>query len=267
MSLFLREDFRRAWADPFAAVQQVSGEVFRDKEGRTTQRFIFEGKPYFLKLHRGVGWGEIIKNLFQLRLPVLGAENEWRAIGFLHQHGVDTMTCVAYGKRGLNPARQLSFLVTEELQRVVSLEDYCANWSMSRPGYREKRLLIESVARVAATMHGEGMNHRDFYLCHFLMPLSWDLASMPRLYLIDLHRAQIRDRLPRRWQVKDLGALYFSAVDIGLSYRDVLRFVRHYTRLPLRQALADQRLWSQVCARAGKLYRRDFGVDPKLPLS
>ncbi len=32
MILFLREDFERAWPDPFQAVQQVRGEVFRDKE-------------------------------------------------------------------------------------------------------------------------------------------------------------------------------------------------------------------------------------------
>ncbi len=267
MTLVLRDDFSRAWPDPFAAVQQVSGEVYRDKEGRTTQRFIFEDKPYFLKLHRGVGWGEILKNLLQLKLPVLGAENEWRAIEFLHRHGVDTMTCVGYGKRGSNPARQLSFLLTEELEAMVSLEDYCAPWLQAAPDLREKRLLIEAVAKVAAIMHTEGMNHRDFYLCHFLMPLSWDRKTLPRLYLIDLHRAEIRDRTPRRWQVKDLGALYFSAADIGLGYRDVLRFVRHYTGLPLRQALADRRLWSRVCKRAGKLYRRDFGVDPRLPLS
>ena len=36
MTLVLRDDFQRAWPDPFAAVQQVNGEVYRDKEGRTT---------------------------------------------------------------------------------------------------------------------------------------------------------------------------------------------------------------------------------------
>ncbi len=267
MTLVLREDFRRAWPQPFEAVQQVQGEIYRDKEGRTTQRFIFEDKPYFLKLHRGVGWGEIVKNLSQLRLPVVGAENEWRAIDFLHHHGIGTMTCVAHGKRGLNPARQLSFLVTEELRDMVSLEDYCAPWPQQPPSPVEKRLLIRRVAQIAGDMHRQGMNHRDFYLCHLLMPDNWDKCSAPSLYLIDLHRAQIRRRTPQRWQVKDLGALYFSAADIGLSRRDVLRFIRRYTGLPLRQALADQQLWSQVCRRAVKLYRRDFGADPDLPLS
>ena len=266
MILVLREDFRRAWPQPFDGVQQVQGDVYRHKEGRTTQRFIFEGKPYFLKLHRGVGWGEILKNLSQLRMPVIGAQNEWRAIDFLHQRGIGTMNCVGYGKRGHNPARQLSFLLTEELSDKVSLEDYCARWPQQAPTPLEKRLLIERVAGIAGAMHRQGMNHRDFYLCHFLMDDNWNRCSPPLLYLIDLHRAQIRRSIPRRWQIKDLGALYFSAADIGLSRRDVLRFLRCYTGLPLRQALADQQLWSQVCRRAVKLYQRDFGVEPSLPL-
>ena len=267
MILVVREDFARAWPQPFTQVQQVQGDIYRDKEGRTTLRFVFEAEPYFLKIHRGVGWREIFKNLSQLRLPVLGAQNEWRAIDFLHRHGIGTMTSVAYGKRGLNPARQLSFLVTEELRDMHSLEDYCAPWPQQPPSAREKRLLIDQVAQIAGNMHRQGMNHRDFYLCHFMMPNSWDKYSTPSLFLIDLHRAQIRRHTPQRWQVKDLGALYFSAADIGLSRRDVLRFIRRYTGLPLRQALADQQLWSQVCRRAVKLYRRDFGVDPDLPLS
>lgn len=266
MIVELREDFRRAWPDPFVAVQGVRGEVYRDKEGRTTQRFEFEGEPYFLKLHRGVGWAEILKNLLQLRLPVLGAEDEWRAIDFLHRHGVGTMNAVAYGKRGLNPARLLSFLVTEELQGVVSLEDYCEPWPQRPPAMAEKRLLIRYVANMARTMHEQGMNHRDFYLCHILLAADWDRQSIPPLYLIDLHRAQIRSRVPRRWLVKDLGALCFSAADIGLTRRDLLRFIRAYTGMPLREALADHKLWSQVCRRAVKLYRRDFGRDPELPL-
>lgn len=263
----LRADFQRAWPDPFAAVQQVRGEVYRDKEGRTTQRFDFEGSSYFLKLHRGIGWAEIFKNLVQLRLPVVGAENEWRAIHFLQQLGVGTMTSVAYGKRGCNPAQQLSFLVTEELSDTVSLEDYCEPWPRQPPGGREKRLLIEAVAGAARAMHENGMNHRDFYICHFLLARDWDRKSAPALSLIDLHRAQLRTKTPRRWLVKDLAALYFSAADIGLTQRDILRFLRVYSGgQSLREILQEHSLWSRVLQRTRQLYRRDFGADPVLPL-
>ncbi|MST95429.1 MAG: hypothetical protein EXS33_09230 [Pedosphaera sp.] len=40
------------------------------------------------------------------------------------------------------------------------------------------------------------------------------------LFVIDLHRAQLRDRVPARWLVKDLGGLLFSALDCGLTRRD-----------------------------------------------
>lgn len=266
MQLQLRDDFRRAWPDPFAAVLAVEGEVYRAKEGRTTLRFLFEGEPYFLKLHRGVGWGEIVKNLLQLRMPVVGAENEWRAIELLHRIDVGTMTAVGYGKRGLNPARQLSFLVTEELRQMVSLEDFCRLWPLQPPPFHQRRLLLLEVGRLARTMHGHGMNHRDFYLCHLLLRDDWDGVTAPRLYLIDLHRAQIRRRTPRRWLVKDLASLYFSAADIGLSQRDVLRFLRAYGGRPLRETLADSGLWRRVMARARQLYRRDFGREAHFPL-
>lgn len=65
--LFLDEPFRALWAgqDPFAAVEALEGEVFRELEGRRTLRTEVAGRGYFVKIHRGVGWAEIIKNLLR----------------------------------------------------------------------------------------------------------------------------------------------------------------------------------------------------------
>ena len=43
-----------------------------------------------------------------------------------------------------------------------------------------------------------------------------------------------------RWRNKDLAALYFSALDIGLTRRDKLRFLRSYFQQPLRQTLQEE---------------------------
>ena len=76
---------------------------------------------------------------------------------------------------------------------------------------------------------------------------------------MDLHRAQLRPAIPRRWRVKDIGALYFSAADIGLTRRDLLRFMRLYTGKPLRRTLTeDAAFWRAVTSRAGKFYRREW---------
>lgn len=241
--LCLDEPFRSLWSgvDPFAAVERLQGEIFRELEGRRTLRIEIAGRGYFVKIHRGVGWAEIFKNLFSLRLPVLGAENEWRAIGRLQTCGIDTLRAVAFGRRGGNPARQHSFLITEELAATISLEDYCAAWLRQPPAFHLKRALIVRVARMAKAMHAVGVNHRDFYLCHFLLHLEpVPTAENLRLSLIDLHRAQVRSRTPRRWRDKDLAALYFSALNIGLTRRDGLRFLAAYFSRPLRTLFRDE---------------------------
>ncbi|MBI1905247.1 MAG: lipopolysaccharide core heptose(I) kinase RfaP [Rhodocyclales bacterium] len=242
-TLFLDEPFRSLWRgqDPFVAVEALRGEVFRELEARRTLRTEVAGQGYFVKIHRGVGWGEIVKNLLSLRLPVLGAANEWRAIARLGELGVATMQSVAYGARGRNPARQHSFIITRELAPTISLEDHCRDWPRHPPAPAFKRALIARVADMARRMHGGGVNHRDFYICHFLLHLDpAPRAEDFRLSLIDLHRAQLRHATPRRWRDKDLAALHFSALDIGLTTRDRLRFLRTYFDAPLRRVLRDE---------------------------
>lgn len=254
--LFLEEPFRTLWAgkDAFLAVEALSGEVFRELDGRRTLRSEVAGRAYFVKIHRGIGWREIFKNLVSLRLPVLGAQNEWRAIRRLGEIGVDSMRVVAYGRRGGNPARQHSFIVTEELAPALSLEDFCLGWTREPPPVTLKRALIARVAGMARAMHRAGVNHRDFYLCHFLLHLDpAPTAAAFRLSLIDLHRAQCRARLPRRWRDKDLAALYFSALDIGLNQRDLWRFLLTYFAIPLRQILRDE---ASLLAYLGRETRR-----------
>ena len=241
--LAIDEPFRSLWAgaDPFVAVESLEGEVFRELEARRTLRTEAGGRGFFVKIHRGVGWAEIVKNLISLRLPVLGARQEWLAIRRLTELGVDTMRAVAFGERGSNPAKRHSFIVTEELVPTVSLEDFCRDWPTAPPPLALKRALIERVAQMAGRMHRGGVNHRDFYICHFLLHLDpTPTADKLKLSIIDLHRAQVREKTPRRWRDKDLASLYFSALGIGLTRRDRWRFLRTYFARPLREILRDE---------------------------
>ncbi len=271
MELVLREPLDQIWAgqDVFAVVSGLEGQVIRDKEGRQTLKFELRGRTYYRKLHTGTGWREILKNLSQAKLPVIGAGNEWLAINRVRSLGLDTLTPVAYGKKGLNPARQKSFLVTEALCDTLSLAVHAETWPLRPPPPAQRRALIAGVARVARSIHQAGINHRDLYICHFLLDQSQAAGQdplNPRLFLVDLHRAQIRKRVPRRWRVKDLASIYFSSLDIGLTRRDVLRFLRVYFDQPLRLTLdRESRLLRRVTRRAVKLYRRDFGRSPRLP--
>ena len=100
MKLMLAEPFKSLWAgrDPFAEVEGLQGEVYRELEARRTLRTEVDGNGFFVKIHRGIGWGEIFKNLLTAKLPVLGAGQEWKAIQRLQEVGVPTMTAVAYGE-------------------------------------------------------------------------------------------------------------------------------------------------------------------------
>lgn len=234
----------------FEQMMALHGERFRHLEGRETQRITLGDKHYFIKQHMGVGWKEIIKNLLQLRWPVLGAKNEWQAIQKLTQLGIDVPKVLAYGQRGWNPATQQSFILMEELAPVVSLEDLTQQWKQAPPAFALKCWLIKEVARIARTLHQNGINHRDFYLCHFL----WD-ERKKKLFIIDLHRAQLRNKTPMRWIIKDLAGLYFSSKDSGLSRRDQFRFMKVYAAKPLRDIIGeDSEFWLKVKGRGEQLY-------------
>lgn len=254
--IWLSEELRAVFPQglPMSQVFAIQGEIYRAPpgSGRETLRFERDGRGYFLKRHSGVGWREILKNLVSLKPPVLGAGNEWRAIRRLDQLGVASMPLLGYGQSGWNPAARRSFVITAELLNVVSLEDYCADWLRRPPEPRLKWRLIDAVARVARILHDNGINHRDLYICHILLERGSEPA--PQLHLIDLHRVQIRTAVPRRWLVRDLGALWFSAMQIGLTRGDRMRFLRGYRQRPLREILAqEQDLWRRVDERAGQL--------------
>ncbi len=279
----------------FDQVAALQGEPYRDMVTRRTIRFTENGKAYFAKVHFGVGWWEIFKNLLQGRLPVISAANEWHALRHLAGTGIDTLEPVLYCKSGWNPARIRSCIITRALDNTINLDDLLhkktddgnfsdgsksgsndGSKSGSNSGSNDgsksgsnspltshvtsnaKRKLIIKIAEIARGMHTQGMNHRDFYLCHLLLDQTTQQGS--KLFLIDLHRAQLRRRVPARWRTKDLGGLLFSALETGLTQRDILRFIRAY--LPegtsLRASLSrDRSFWKRVQRRATKLYLQD----------
>lgn len=243
-------------AQGFEALMQLAGERYRYLDGRTTARVIIGGKPYFIKQHRGVGWAEIIKNLLQGRAPILGARPEYEALKRLAALGVGVPRVMGFGERGWNPAKQDSFILMESLEDTISLETLCATWKTTPPAFAFKLALIKAVANIARVLHVNGMNHRDFYLCHFLLPRSAQEHAQPMLFLIDLHRAGLRDKTPERWIKKDLAGLYFSSKEALLTQRDYYRFMKYYRHASLRTILETEKtFWKQCESMGDALYR------------
>lgn len=252
------EDWRNLQIDPsnqlvFNFIGEIQGTVVRKMPDRETLRFTLDNKYYYLKRHFGVGWNEIVKNLIQFRLPVLGAVNEWQALRALAVVGVPSLQAVTFGMKGRNPARQVSFIVTDELDNVIQLDHFLEQYS---PGIQQKIALIRRVATIARGMHQAGINHRDFYLCHFMLKKDW-VGGQPELYIIDLHRAQLRSQVPERWLIKDLAALYFSSMSLPVTRKDRLRFLRFYFGKPLRDIFDQEgKLLSKVEIRATQVFKK-----------
>lgn len=257
-ALYVREDLQGLLGpDPFGRAFALEGEVFRAVATRRTIRFEWNGRRYFAKTHRGVGWGEILKNLVVLRPPVVGARNEYEACRRLASVGIRAPTVAAFGERGRDPARRESFVICDALDGFVNLEDFTASWPERPPASAELRALVDAVAAFARHFHEAGLIHRDFYLCHLLLDLEAWSAGRTELAVLDLHRARLFEQIPRRWRERDLAALLFSTLDLPLSRRSWYRFVRVYSGRPLRETFArDARLWSRVERRALALYRK-----------
>ena len=134
MIFFLSPGLQAALAPrrTFDEVMALEGPPIRAKEGRRTFRLELAGRGYFFKIHSGIGWAEILKELASLRMPTVSALAEKRAIDAVTRLGISTMTVAGYGERGRNPARLQSFIVTEEIADAPTLEDLTADWR-SRP--------------------------------------------------------------------------------------------------------------------------------------
>lgn len=268
--VFVREDLRELLGDdPFARVLALHGDVFRAVARRRTLRFQVGGRRYFAKIHRGVGWGEIFKNLVVLRPPVVSARNEYEACRRLAALGIAAPTVAAFAERGCNPARRDSFVICDALEGFEDLETLTRAWPDRPPAPRDVLRLVNAVAGFARRFHGAGLVHRDFYLCHLLLNrAAWDVGRV-ELAVLDLHRARQFTHIPARWRERDLAALLFSTLDLGLSRRSWYRFVRIYCDRPLKEVFAAHPcFWRRVERRALALYakgrrqgivRGDFG--------
>jgi len=240
--------------DSFERIKDMDGEIFRKYERRITKRFQVNEKNYFIKFHGPVGWKEILKNIFQIKTPVIGAQREYEALNHLAKRGIQCPEIKGFGKKGLNPANSSSFLITEELYETVSLEDFFLQGLYKELTKRQKINLIKKSASLIRSMHLSGLNHRDLYLCHIHIKNDPNFIE-PELYLIDLHRAQIRSKVPIRWVVKDLGGFFHSCIQFGFSERDFYRFMMTYYECSFASLITNHFFMiEKILDRAFKMY-------------
>lgn len=258
--------------DLFGWFLTQQGEAHRDVKNRLTYEVQLGDLHFYVKRHLGCGWGEVFKEWYRLRKPVVSARTEWEGAETLAAAGVRVPKVLGKGERGSYPHAVESFVALEALEDCETLEYFKDGW-LEVQGTRWtalKRALIHEVGTMTGRMHRSGLNHRDCYLCHFLINRelirNWHEGKPTPLTLIDLHRVQQRPRVPTRWRAKDLRSLIFSAMDVGLTSADCARFLRAYLGEDWKNQLRSQaKFWQQVRKRALKMYTGWHKRTPDLP--
>ena len=185
---------------------------------------------------------------------------EARNVRRLTDDGIACMELVAYGETLHGDGRLESFVLTEELEGFLPLDDFLKQrfpaHASGRTTSRDRDLdrLIRRVAEVAGEFHRAGYNHRDLYCCHFFVKEPVD--GQFDIKLIDLQRVQHRRRFRRRWLVKDLAQLAFSAPPDRIKCTHRVAFMRRY--LGVRKlGPTHKRLIRAVLAKRRRMARKE----------
>tara|TARA_S200000501_G_scaffold275956_1_gene259785 strand:+ start:2237 stop:3745 length:1509 start_codon:yes stop_codon:yes gene_type:complete len=249
------EDFFSNSKDPFEKLKEIEGIVYRQTANRATKKFLFNNKEYFFKYHGPIGYKEVLKNIFKFQLPTVSARPEWNALLRSKELGIYTPEPLAICEKGFNPANSESFIITKSIEPNISLEEVFESNIADEISVLQKKTFIKRVASICRELHLGGMNHRDLYLCHFLVDAKLD-PKKP-IYLIDLHRAQIRKKITERWLIKDIGGLYHSAIKFGITERDCYRFLMTYFNCSLRDLFSNQQTFmDKTRGRAFSMYMK-----------
>ncbi|MBN2584046.1 MAG: hypothetical protein JXL80_13355 [Planctomycetes bacterium] len=250
------------------------GKSYRDVPDRLTVRIPFtwdDGREsaLYLKRHQKVDTGAWIEGLVFWRKALTRAEAEYRNIFQLIHARLATPHPVAWGQDHRWSIRQPSFLATEEIAGSVPADDYLRDrFASPDADASAKRELVRQIAQLARRFHGQGFCHRDFYLCHlFVREASTDDESSSPfiLHLIDLQRVRRSRRgrrVGRRWIVKDLAALNYSAPAGIVTRTDKLRFLRPYLGLA-RLDVAARDLVRDVAAKTARIARHDAKLQAR----
>lgn len=185
----------------------------------------------YLKRHHVRTWLGRLRAWLGLRPPPSAGRVEARNVGVLSAAGIAVMRLIAYGEKFHADGLQESFIITEELKGFTDLPRYLRQKfpaSCDPPASRRRDLaaLIAELAGVVRRFHRAGYNHRDLYGCHFFVK---DLSGGQReIRLIDLQRVQHRRRFRRRWIVKDLAQLAWSAPRDRIKCTHQMAFIKRY---------------------------------------
>ncbi len=221
-----------------------------------------DGTRWFLKRYTRPPVFVQIKNWFAHRSRQLTACCDFLPAERLQNAGIQTPTVLAFGGKWNGLFEEKSFVLTLEIPQGQSLETKLPDcfYNGGTENRRGKLAFINRLADFARTFHDTGFCHRDFYLCHIFLSRRGDL------YLIDLQRTFRPFFFKKRWKLKDITQLYYSASGNLVSRTDRLRF---YLRYLVKEKLSagDRFDIKRIKARVWRMADRDIRRGKSVPFA
>ena len=247
------DEIRSAGLDDFNVIRDFNdGQSLTKKNlDKSRQRIKFRlttgGTVVYLKKYTDTPYIKQIKNWIEHKAVKATAQFDIRWCKTLGDAGINTADVVAWGCEKNFLFDRMSFVIVKEIENADSLEKKLPYF----PSTKYKKEFIGRLADFAKKFHDTGLRHRDFYLCHIFYS-----ESTGTFTLIDLQRIFKPVLFSKRFQIKDIAQLYYSAPKEHFSKTDRLRFYLRYKNI-IRLSSADKKFIKAVNDRAKKMCRHD----------
>jgi Lipopolysaccharide kinase (Kdo/WaaP) family len=189
------------------------------------------------------------------------AMHEYASMSELTTAGIATPKPICCGEHWNVLFEKRSFIVTLKIPDAEAIERKlpgCFNVPATTENLKRRREFVVQLARFIKKFHETGYRHRDLYFSHIFY------SDGDGFFLIDLARAFRPVVLARRFQIKDLAQVYYSAPGRHFSRTDRLRFYLAYagrSRLTHR----DKGFLREVIAKAQRIARREKKHGRQVP--
>jgi tRNA A-37 threonylcarbamoyl transferase component Bud32 len=238
-SFFVSEDFEQAFENigltSFEAI--FSFNKFKDLTKNNLAQFRTRGqfeidlpqagqtKTLFLKRYNEPPIHVQLKNWLSAHKRKSCGLLEYETADALGKAGINIPRTVAYGGQYGLIFEKRSFIITEKIPDADVLERRLPEYfnDKNKDNLRLQRNFIAALAGFIRKFHQSGFCHRDLYFSHIFH------STEDKFYLIDLARAFKPVVLRRRFQLKDLAQLFYSAPGRYFSKTDRLRFYFSYS--------------------------------------
>lgn len=189
------------------------------------------------------------------------AMHEYAAMNALTAAGIGAPRPICCGEQWGILFERRSFILTVRIPDAKALErklPRCFSVPATKENLRRRREFIMRLARFIKQFHETGYRHRDLYFSHIFY------GDKGGFFLIDLARVFRPLVLGRRFRIKDLAQVYYSAPGRYFSRTDRLRFYLTYAGRS-RLTRDDKVFVRQVVAKAQRIARREKKHGRQVP--